>query len=140
MTEDLLQKIDLTLARAISKCQTQKAAKKQCAGLHNYSTESCSGSAHFINHRTGNVVPQYPHFQDAVPHPTQLAELNAQPTARPALTAKKLATSQKSVVARRLDNGVGFAVWSMTSSYTTVMNTNTLLMSGNSYNAVLTNA
>ena len=51
-----------------------------------------------------------------MPHPTQLAELNAQPTARPALTAKKLATSQKSVVARRLGNGVGFAVWSMTSS------------------------
>ena len=39
-TEDLLQEIDLTLARAISKCQTQEAAKKQHAGLHNYSTES----------------------------------------------------------------------------------------------------
>ena len=39
-TEDLLQEIDLTLARAISKCQTQEAAKKWRAGLHNYSTES----------------------------------------------------------------------------------------------------
>ena len=35
-----LKEIDLTLARAISKCQAQEAAKKQSAGLHNYSTES----------------------------------------------------------------------------------------------------
>ena len=38
-TEDLLQEIDLTLAKAISKCQAQKATKKQCAHLHNHGTE-----------------------------------------------------------------------------------------------------
>ena len=39
-TEDLLQETDLTLDRAITKCQAQKAAKKQWAHLHDHSTES----------------------------------------------------------------------------------------------------
>ena len=38
-TEDLLQQTDLTLAKAISKCQAQEAAKKQCAQLHNHGAE-----------------------------------------------------------------------------------------------------
>jgi len=35
-TESLLQESDLTLAKAISKCQAQEAAKRQCAHLHEY--------------------------------------------------------------------------------------------------------
>ena len=38
-TEDLLQEADLTLAKAVSKCQAQEAAKKQRAHLHNYNPE-----------------------------------------------------------------------------------------------------
>jgi len=38
-TESLLQENDLTLAKAISKCQAQEAAKRQCAHLH-----GCTGS------------------------------------------------------------------------------------------------
>lgn len=38
-TEDLLQETDLTLAKAISKCQAQEAAKKQHAHLHNHGAE-----------------------------------------------------------------------------------------------------
>ena len=39
-TEDLFQETDLTLDRAITKCQAQEAAKKQRARLHDNSTES----------------------------------------------------------------------------------------------------
>ena len=38
-TEDLLQETDLTLAKAISKCLAQEAAKKQRAHLHNHGAE-----------------------------------------------------------------------------------------------------
>ena len=38
-TEDLLQEADFTLAKAVSKCQAQEAAKKQRAHLHNYNPE-----------------------------------------------------------------------------------------------------
>ena len=38
-TEDLLQETDLTLAKAISKCQAQEAAKKQRSHLHNHGAE-----------------------------------------------------------------------------------------------------
>ena len=39
-TEDLLQETDITLDRAITKCQAQEVAKKQRACLHDHSTES----------------------------------------------------------------------------------------------------
>jgi len=35
-TKSLLQENDLTLAKVISKCQVQEAAKRQCAHLHEY--------------------------------------------------------------------------------------------------------
>ena len=38
--EHLLQETDLTLAKAITMCQTQEAAKKQCASMQSYRTES----------------------------------------------------------------------------------------------------
>ena len=39
-TEHLLQETDLTLAKAITMCQAQEAAKKQCASMQSYRTES----------------------------------------------------------------------------------------------------
>ena len=95
-TEDLLQEADLTLAKAVSKCQAQEAAKKQRAHLHNYNPEVAA----LRKPQDQHPRPPTSTCQAVVLQPTQPAGPSAQLTIKPALTAKKLAILQRFAEAR----------------------------------------
>jgi len=69
--EDLLQETDLTLTKAVHKCQAQEAAKKQRATLHS----TLRLLQHLRSLRTGN---HHPLVKDVVQHPTQVGGPNVQ--------------------------------------------------------------
>ena len=110
-TEHLLQETDLTLAKAITMCQAQEAAR----------ATGQSRLQHFINYKIGNNVFQCPYVQDVVLPPTPLAEHNVRPIIRPASTAERLATLQKSVDRRHHDNEVLLWIHPTQSCLTSVM-------------------